>query len=344
MLGTKAYQEKMFYNFSLSERVPQDHFLRKVAKVVNWSFVRKLVKPYYSYRGQPSVDSMVLFKMMLIGYFYGITSERRLMEETSLNMAFMWYLGYDLDEPIPNHSVISKARARYGKEVFEPFFQKVLGLCVEEGLVGGEKVFVDSTIIKANASLKSLVSRQDLVEPKFSPKEYVEQVFSENPVGKDLPQEGSKKTEELKKEQRGKANKKLVSTTDPDASVYQRPGVPYQLAYKEHVAVDSQARVITAVKVTPAAVTDDRVLPDLIHDQPGKLKEECADKIYGSVDTYAYLFDRDMLPSIPRRSTGGWRYTGGFPTDNFLYDRERDVCICPGNQILKRKGKSYRWH
>jgi transposase len=112
MLGTKAYQEKMFYNFSLSERVPQDHFLRKVAKVVNWSFVRKLVKPYYSYRGQPSVDSMVLFKMMLIGYFYGITSERRLMEETSLNMAFMWYLGYDLDEPTPNHSVISKARAR----------------------------------------------------------------------------------------------------------------------------------------------------------------------------------------------------------------------------------------
>lgn len=112
---------------------------------------------------------------------------------------------------------------------------------MEAGLVGGEKVFVDSTIIKANASLKSLVSRQDLVEPKFSPKEYVEQVFSENPVEEGRPQEDSKKTEELKKEQRGKANKNLVSTTDSDASVYQRPGIPYQLAYKEHVAVDSQA-------------------------------------------------------------------------------------------------------
>ena len=181
-MGTKVYQEKMFYNFSLSERVPQDHLLRKVAKVIDLNFVRKLVKPYYSYTGQPSIDPLVLFKMMLIGYFYGITSERRLAEEISLNIAFMWYLGYDLDEATPNHSVISKARARYGKEVFEQFFHKVLGLCVEVGLVGGEKVFVDSTIVKANATLKSIVSGQDLVEPKFSPKESVDCVFSENPV------------------------------------------------------------------------------------------------------------------------------------------------------------------
>lgn len=102
--------------------------------------------------------------------------------------------------------------------------------------------------------------------------------------------------------------------------------------------------MITAVKVTPAAVTDDRVLPDPIHDQPGGPKEVCADKIYGSVDTYAHLFDRDILPSIPRHSTGGWKYTGGFPTEKFIYDRQHDFCICPANQILKRKGKSYRWH
>jgi hypothetical protein len=193
---------------------------------------------------------------------------------------------------------------------------------VEADLVGGEKVFIDSTIIKANASLKSLIPRGDLVEPKYSPKEYVDRVFSENPVEEssleDSPsKEEEKKIEESKSRQRGRANKNLVSTTDPDASVYQHPGVPYQLAYKEHVAVDSKARVITAVKVTPAAVTDDRVLPDLIKDQPIKPKEVGADKIYGSVDIYAHLFDRDMLPSIPRRSTGmnrmvhttgGWRF------------------------------------
>ena len=273
MMGIKAYQEKMFYRFSLSKRVPEDHFLRKVAKVVNLSFVRKLVKPYYSYTGQPSIDPLVLFKMMLIGYFYGITSERRLAEEISLNMAFMWYLGYDLDESTPNHSVISKARARYGKEVFEQFFQKVLGLCIKAGLVSGEKVFVDSTLIKANASLKSLVPRRELIELKFSPKEYVDRVFSENPVEESSLEDGlskgdEKKIEESRNRQRGKANKGLVSTTDPDASVYQRSGIPYQLAYKEHMAVDSEARVITAVKVIPAAVTDDRVLPGLIYGQP----------------------------------------------------------------------------
>ena len=344
MMGTKDYQEKMFYNFSLSKRVPEDHFLRKVANVVNLRFVRKLVKPYYSHTGQPSIDPVVLFKMMLIGYFYGITSERRLAEELSLNIAFMWYLGYDLDEPTPNHSVISKARARYGKEVFEQFFQRVLGFCVEADLVGGEKVFVDSTLIKANASLKSIVPRQDLLEPKFSPREYVERVFSENPVEEDPPQQGPKETEASKRNRRGEANKGLISTTDPDASVYQRPGIPYQLAYKEHVAVDSKARVITSVKVTPAAVADHRVLPDLIEGQPIKPEEVCADKVYGVVDTYAHLFDKGILPSIPRRSTAGWRYTGGFPTDHFIYDKGRDVYLCPGNKVLKRRGHNNRWH
>lgn len=343
MMGTKDYQEKMFYNFSLSKRVPEDHFLRKVAKVVNIRFVRKLVRPYYSHTGQPSIDPIVLFKMMLIGYFYGITSERRLAEELSLNIAFMWYLGYDLDESTPNHSVISKARVRYGKEVFEQFFQRVLGFCVEAGLVGGEKVFMDSTLIKANASLKSIVPRQELLEPKFSPKEYVERVFSENPVEADVLKP-IKALRLVEKKRRGKVNKGLVSTTDPDASAYQRPGVPYQLAYKEHVAVDSKARVITSVKVTSAGVADHRVLPDLIEAQPLNPKEVCADKIYGVVDTYAHLFDKGILPSIPRRSTAGWRYTGGFPTDNFTYNKERDVYLCPGKKVLRRKKYDKRWH
>jgi len=153
--------------------------------------------------------------------------------KVDLNIAFMWYLGYDLDEPTSNHSVISKARARYRKEVFEQFFQRVLELCVKVGLVGGEKVFVDSTLIKANASLKSLVSRKDVMEPKFSPKEYVERVFSENSVETDPSNQDLKEAEELKlikalrrirrasllvkKKRRGKANKGLVSTTDLEA-------------------------------------------------------------------------------------------------------------------------------
>lgn len=163
MMGIKVYQEKMFYNFSLSKRMPESHLLRKLDKVVDLRFVREFVSPYYSHTGQPSIDPEVLFKMMLIGYFYGITSERRLAEDISVNIAYMWYLGYDLDEETPHHSVISKARARYGKEVFEQFFKHVLELCVQAGLVGGEKIFADSTFIRANASLKSIMLRQDAV-------------------------------------------------------------------------------------------------------------------------------------------------------------------------------------
>ncbi|MFN3467447.1 MAG: transposase, partial [Candidatus Brocadiales bacterium] len=172
MMGSKDYQEKLFYGFSLTQRIPEDHLVRQLDRVIDLSFVRPLVAKYYSHTGQPSVDPVVLFKMMLLGYLYGITSERRLAEECSLNMAFMWYVGYDLDEPTPNHSVISKARARYGKEVFERFFQEILSICVRVGLVKGEKVFADSTLIRANASLKSIVSRAEAREVKYTPKEY----------------------------------------------------------------------------------------------------------------------------------------------------------------------------
>ena len=205
MMGIKSYQERMFYNFSLSGKVPQDHLVRTLNEVLDLRFVRELVAGKYSHTGQRSVDPEVLFKMMLIGYFYGITSERRLAEDISVNMAYMWYLGYDVDEQTPNHSVISKARARYGRAVFEEFFNRILEQCVKAGLVRGEKVFADSTYIRADASLKSLVLRQDAVEPALSSKEFVDKVFTEN------------KTE-------AETEHKNDDTTDPDNQPKPRTG------------------------------------------------------------------------------------------------------------------------
>ena len=129
----------MFYNFTLSKHVPEDHFLRKASQIIDVSFVRTLVADKYSHTGQPSIDPEVLFKMMLIGYFYGITSERRLAEDIALHMGYRWFIGYDLDEPTPNHSVLSKARSRYGEEVFREFFQKILAQCIQAGLVKGNR-------------------------------------------------------------------------------------------------------------------------------------------------------------------------------------------------------------
>lgn len=189
MMGKKHFAPRLYHGLSLEALVPGDHLLRRLESVVSLSFVRELCGPYYSHTGQPSVDPIVLFKMMMLGYLYGITSERRLGEECSLHLAFRWYLGYDLDEPTPDHSVLSKARTRYGKGVFETFFGRVVSLCVEAGLVGGERVFVDSTLVAANASMKSVVSRERFFEPVLSPSEHLERVFDENPVDSSDSQE-----------------------------------------------------------------------------------------------------------------------------------------------------------
>ena len=144
MMGKKDFKPRIFYRLSLEKMVPQDHLVRALEEVIDLGFVRGLCRKYYSHTGQPSVDPTVLFKMMLVGYLFGITSERKLSEECTVNLAYRWYLGYDLDEATPNHSVISKARARFGKKVFEEFFQEVLNRCLEKGLVGGEKIFAGS--------------------------------------------------------------------------------------------------------------------------------------------------------------------------------------------------------
>lgn len=120
-MGTKTVEPKLHLNFSLDAAVPPSHIVRRLASAVDFGFVKGLVKQYYSHTGQPSVDPVVIFKLSLLGYLFNISSERRLCEEAGLNLAWRWFLGYELDEPIPDHSVLSKARKRYGVAVYERF-------------------------------------------------------------------------------------------------------------------------------------------------------------------------------------------------------------------------------
>lgn len=330
MMGSKSYQEKMFYHFSLSQKVPADHLLRLIHEQIDVSFVRDLVVNKYSHTGQPSIDPVVLFKMMLLGYLYGITSERRLAQDVSLNLAYRWYLGYDLDEDTPDHSVISKARVRYGKEIFETFFQQILGLCVQAGLVRGEKVFADSTIIKANASLQSIQNRPEAVSPPLSPQEFIQQVFTENPA----PEEPKESTP---LEPPVVSNKTHVSKTDPDAALVRRPGkLLAQLAYKEHFTVDGHARVITAVAVTSAAIGDEAMLQPLLENQPVSVQEVGADSKYGTFDNYNYLIQQGIRPSIPPWRPGNPSHAGFFSQSAFSYNPLTDTYECPGGKPLKR--------
>ena len=153
MMGQRRFESKLYYEFSLDRLVPEDHLLRRISAAVDFSFVRPLCRPFSSHTGQPSVDPVVLFKLLLIGYLYGITSERRLAQEVRLHLGYRWFLGYDVDEPTPDHSVLSKLRARLSPQVFEDFFQRSIELCRESGLLNEGPVYVDSTLIQAAASL-----------------------------------------------------------------------------------------------------------------------------------------------------------------------------------------------
>jgi len=351
-MGRQVPQSKLFYQVSLEERVPQDHLLRKISNVVDFSFLYDYVRPYYSHTGAPSVDPVVIFKMSLLGYLYGITSERKLAEECRLNLAFMWFLGYDLDEVPPDHSILSKARARFGREVYEQFFREVVRMCREAGLVEGDKVFLDATLVKANASLDSLVEREVCHRLKETPKEYLDRVWEENPLeGPDDPGGSGPsgpgeipREEAPEKKAAGKSlrtNEKWVSRTDPDASLVTRKGLAKPLlAHKVHIAVDGgKARIVTAVETTPGGVAECHVLPHLvgkhIFSTRSHPEEVVADRAYGTKEVYRFLEGMGILPTIPQRQT--WqnlrekRLKAGF-----RYDAERDVYICPAGKTLYR--------
>jgi transposase len=153
MMGQKALAGKLFYRVSLEELVPAGHLLRRVTEAVDFRMARRLTARFYSHTGQPSVDPVVLFKMALLGYLNGLPSERRLADEIRVNLAYRWYVGYDLDEAIPDHSVLSKARRRFGPTVYEAFFTDVVRQCERAGLIRGDRLFLDSTLVAAHADL-----------------------------------------------------------------------------------------------------------------------------------------------------------------------------------------------
>jgi transposase len=159
MMGTKTRNFTPLPDLSLEELVPKDNFYRRLEATLDLSFVRELTKDCYACSGRPSIDPMVFFRLQLVMFFENIRSERQLMEVAADRLSIRWYLGYDLHEPLPDHSSLTKIRERYGLEVFRGFFEGIVELCVEAGLVRGEELYFDSTKVKANADIDSRASR-----------------------------------------------------------------------------------------------------------------------------------------------------------------------------------------
>src|SRR5918995_2803673 len=172
MLGHKVREFKPLTGICLEDLVSADNFYRQVERSLDLSFVRDLADEFYSSMGRPSVDPVVFFKLQLIAFFEGIRSERQLMETVNLNLAHRWFIGYDIDEPVPDHSSLSKIRERYGLAAFQLFFEHIVELCIDAGLVWGEELYFDSTKVQANANINGMIDRA-----KFEAQQHLEQLY-----------------------------------------------------------------------------------------------------------------------------------------------------------------------
>ena len=160
MQGKKHYTEKLFISFQLSDRVPTDNFYRRLSTVIDLRFVYQLTQKYYGKEGQQSIDPVVFFKLILVGYLENLNSDRKIIAHCGMRLDILFFLGYDMDEELPWHSTISRTRQLYGEEVFKEVFQKILSLCVQKGMLSGKRQAIDSAYIKANASMDSLVEKE----------------------------------------------------------------------------------------------------------------------------------------------------------------------------------------
>jgi len=157
MLGQKTKDFQIHSDVSLDNLFPENNFYRQVEQCIDLGFVRELVRDLYSDFGRPSIDPVVFFKQQLIAFFVGIPSERQLMENVNLNLAHRWIIGYDLFEEVPDHRSLSMIRERYGMETFQQFFEQIVELCIEAGLVWGEELYFGCTKVHANAAIRGMI-------------------------------------------------------------------------------------------------------------------------------------------------------------------------------------------
>lgn len=311
MLGRpKTTEPKLFYHgVSLERRMPEEHPLRRIKQLVDFSFIRTQVADLYGTNGNQSVDPAVILKLMFLLFYENIKSERALMRQLPLRLDWLWFCDYDLDEATPDHSVLSKARTRWGTEVFEGFFMNILEQCINAGLVDGETIHVDSSIIDGNADIRKA-------------KPYLRKISGEL----------IDRLDDDDDEQLGKR----INPSDPDARIGSKYGRS-TLGYKDHRVVDDKHGIITATNTTPANVRDDKVLKKSVTDHKFKTNTKpqtvVADKIYGTGANYKYLHDAGIDCCIPHPCPGT-RYSDKLARRTFHYDEKQDCYICPAGQKL----------
>ena len=332
MMGQQeSFQPKLFYHqINLEQRVPKDHLLRKIQEKIDFDFIYGEVRETYGDNGNVSIAPPVILKMMLLLALYNVRSERELMDTLPMRLDWLWFLGYDLDSEVPNHSVLSKARARWGVEAFRRFFERVVWQCVERGLVDGRKIFLDASLVDADASNNSVVDTESLKIHLRGVYERLEGRLAE-------PQESTNRWRAYEKK-----NNRYISTTDPDAAIVNRGKA--KLCYQVHRAVDGRSEVITATETTAGDVNEAHMMVPLLeshHVNTGRGAEiVIADSKYGTVENFLACHDlgvRAHIPDLGEYATKRTEKLKIFSEEEFQYDLQSDTYRCPAGNRLKPK-------
>ena len=335
MMGERRVdQAALFYTFSLEDHVPANHLLRSIDRFVELEGLRAHLAPFYSAIGRPSIDPELLIRMLLVGYCFGIRSERRLCEEVHLNLAYRWFCRLGLEGVVPDHSTFSKNRHGRFREsdLLRQLFDMVLRRCMSEGLVGGEGFAVDASLIKAEANRERSVPGDPGLPPEASSRaidEYLA-VLDDAAFGGATP-----------------VTPKFISPVDPAARWTAANKGPAFFAYATNYLIDLKHAVIVDVEastaVRPAELTAARTMIERVrelHDlHPDRL---AADTAYGSAEMLEWLVnDQRIAPHIPIIDKSG-RTDGTFSRADFTYDPAADLYRCPGGKELKQYRRAFR--
>jgi len=358
MQGNKDYQEKLFNSFQLSDRVPKENFYRRLKSELDLSFIRPLTKSYYGEEGQKSIDPIVFFKLILVGYIENLNSDRKIINHAGMRLDILFFIGYDIDEELPWHSTLSRTRALYGEEVFRSVFKKVLSLCVNKGMVSGKRQAIDSAFIKANASMDSLLEKEVLADGDVYTDELNENDEDKKTVRaqkkKEVEQHHNWKSEAYKGRPSGLTKKETLnehgdlirpkflsnhthySKTDADARISVKPGKPRQLNYSAQTSVDTKGHVITNITADFSDKRDSQSLPKAVEQTKENLKENnlelkeiLADTGYSSGTALKYLKENNLTGYIP--NFGQYKNS----REGFIYNKELDQYECQrGNRAV----------
>ena len=327
-------QGQLFYSFNLEAVVPDDHLVRAVARVLDLSWVRAELAPHYSHTGRPSIDPVLMIRMLIVGYIFAIRSERALCREVQLNLAYRWFCGLGIEDDIPDHSAFSRARnARFrDSDIFRHVFERVVGTCIAAGLVGGEGFAVDASLIQADANKHRSIPGAEWnkdIDP-----EQAHRAVKEYLATLDDPAYGAASS----------VTPKFVSPSDPAAQWTGALRNAAFFAYADNYLIDVKFGIIMDVEAS-RAIRQAEVGASQTMIEPTEasfgIKPEwlAADTAYGSAANLDWLvYQQGIAPHVPVIDKSQ-RDDGTFNREDFTFDKERNVYICPAGKSLTTTGR-----